>query len=200
MQSITDALSSRLTAEREIILQATTCPAPKGTNSNSLNSNSFIKGEYKGIIFIKFACRKDRDYAVENLIKANLNHSSQKIWVTSDRPIRLRCQLSCLFGIKRLLSSWQFSKASLWVDENDMTLYWNGDIVASTCIMNDRLQCSFGNGWKDYLMQGNIEEIYVKANESLQRSLIAQGKGKGKGKQNTEVQSSRVFGIHPSEY
>ena len=101
---------------------------------------------------------------------------------------------------KRLLISWQFAKASLWVDENDMALYWNGDEVISCKIDNDNLQCKFGESWKEYLQQGNIEELYAKANGSLQKSLMSQAKGKGKGKHNSGSGDGMMFGSHISEY
>ena len=129
-------------------------------------------------------------------------HGEQKIWINTDRPIQIRSQFSFLYGVKKFFVSWDFARRSLWVDESDHALYWNGDLVVSTSIVNEKLSCTFGPSWKDFLLQGNLEELYTKANNALQKSSILQSKGKGKGKTESmqSQQSSQVFDVDVTDY
>eukprot|EP00973_Karenia_brevis_P093485 12417521-Karenia_brevis.AAC.1 len=77
-------------------------------------------------------------------------------------------------------------------------LTWNGDLVANTYIDQGQLRTRFGETWEDFLKEGNLNEIYEKANQSLQRSLFAKSKGKGTGK--SKGGQCKVFGINAEDY
>ena len=85
---------------------------------------------------------------------------------------------------------------SLWVEESDRSLYWNGDLVVSTSVSSDKLVCSFGPTWQEFLQQDSkeAEDLHAKASLSLQRALLMKSKGKGKGKMNAAPIRKTVFG------
>eukprot|EP00973_Karenia_brevis_P013787 1871234-Karenia_brevis.AAC.1 len=73
-------------------------------------------------------------------------------------------------------------------------------MVARTSVDDGQLRIDFGATWEDYLSEGNLEEIYGRAQSSLQRSLTARSKGKAKGKGKGKTKSTQVFGIDAEDY
>eukprot|EP00973_Karenia_brevis_P039370 5436318-Karenia_brevis.AAC.1 len=68
--------------------------------------------------------------------------------------------------------AWEFPKGTLWVNEDDFTLYWHQVLVAFTHVHDGKLNVQFGNEWEEFFA-GNLEDIYGNANGSLQRGLTA---------------------------
>eukprot|EP00973_Karenia_brevis_P063164 8782509-Karenia_brevis.AAC.1 len=155
-------------------------------------------GEFKGLMWIKFASEELRNSVVRTLGPLRLQHGSSGIWINRDRPVEERCQMSYLYAIKKLMVTWEFAKGSLWVDENTRQLYWNEDVVTSTSVRDGELHVAFGSTWQDFLQEGNIDEIYDKANASLQKSLRIKSKGKGKGK--SKAKGSSTINIDWQDY
>ena len=185
-------------------VDAEACIKEKLHNLCAVQPEIYSKGDFRGMLFAKFRSTDARDHAVETLAKAKLHHGSRYIWINKARPAPIRCQFSLLYGVKKLLKSWMFSAGSLWVDEDDHALLWNGDPVVSTSIVNEKFSLAFGPAWKEFLLQGNLAEIYSTANSVLQKSIVVQreGKGEGKGKgKNVQIQSvPQVFGIDVEDY
>ena len=96
----------------------------------------YKKGEsFKGIVFAKFASQSDRDAVVQQFRTEKFEHADGvKIWSAPDRPLEIRAQTSFLFSLKKELIEWGFARASLWVDEENFVLVWNGDLVTQTQI------------------------------------------------------------------
>ena len=52
------------------------------------------------------------------------------------------------------------------------------------------LEFNFGEGWEEFLKEGNLIEIISKAKEMISRSRTASG-GKGKGKSKSKSKSKK---------
>ena len=166
-------------------------------------SSSYIKGtEFKGIVFLKFNSSVNRDYAIDQFQKAQLQFNSSRMWMSADKPIEVRIPLQILRNIRKELISWDFSASSLWVDESNVSLCWNGDYVMSVQVHNSSLQIAFGATWEEFLADSSLKELLHKGNASLQQSLIsrAKGKGLGKGKNKNQSVDHSVFGVKPEDY
>ena len=74
-----------------------------------------------------------------------------------DKLVEVRIQHAILFKIKKMLVDWQFSRASLWVDEQTCSLTWNGDLVMQTGINNDNLNVHFGETWESFLQEDHLQ-------------------------------------------
>ena len=144
----------------------------------------YCKGDFKGIIFMKFASQHERNQYIQAFAKQRLSHGSNRIWITADKPMELRVQHALLFKVKKLLIDWQFK--GLWVDEANNSLSWNGDLVMQINIHNNHLDLQYGDTWQAFLQQGNLDELINNAVSSLHNASIAKTKGKGKGKINHE--------------
>ena len=125
-----------------------------------------------------------------------LLHVCQRIFREAVVPIAIK---------NSLVEACDFTKNSLWVDDNDLALYWHGDLVASTRIDADVLQVAFGPTWPEYLEEINVTDLYAQSNEVLQMSLASRAKGKGKGKGKGEgkhdvAHPTQVFGVSMEDY
>eukprot|EP00973_Karenia_brevis_P006607 898000-Karenia_brevis.AAC.1 len=114
----------------------------------SCDPEVFCKGDFKGMIWLKFSSEDARNFVVQSIGKARLFHGDNAIWINKDRAIEERCQCSFLYAVKKLLVQWSFSKNSLWVDEDGMTLQWNDQMVASTHVIDGQLRIDFGDTWQ----------------------------------------------------
>ena len=126
--------------------------------------------------------RDKRKTIVNKFRQAAPYNDTRKIWITNDKPVTERVPSSILFGIKKELVEWGFAKGSLWVDEQEKSISWNGDLIMSVDCSNHELKIAYGDSWKEFLSSGSIDDMIQKGNHKLQRSNSAQSKGKGLGK------------------
>ena len=150
----------------------------------SVVPETYFKGVFKGIIFMKFPSQHDRDQCVSAFAQAQFHHGENRVWITADKPVETRVQHSVLFKIKKMLVDWQFSRTSLWVDEQACTLTWNGDLVMRSNVYNDHIDAQFGGTWQDFLAEGSLESIMSNAVSILHMASVAKSKGKAKGNLN----------------
>ena len=163
----------------------------------------YIKGnEFKGILFLKFSNTGMRDNAIHQFLNASTDFHGNRMWMAADKPIEVRVPMQILRNIRKELISWDFSSASLWIDENTSSLYWNGDFIMSTEVKNSSLQLAFGPTWQAFLADSRLKELVLQGNSSLQQSFLsrAKGKGQGKGKGKGKVDDHSVFGLKPEDY
>ena len=147
----------------------------------------FAKEDFKGILFAKFDSKDSRNRSVESFRKASLSRSGSKCWASEDAPIEERASKSFLFGIKNLLIQWGFGKFELWVDTKRFEIYLNDEFIASAATNpSANLEFKFGEGWEEYLKEGNLDEIVSKANNMISRS---RSHNPGKGKEKSKLKS-----------
>ena len=66
-------------------------------------SEVYCKGDYKGIVFAKFAAQVDRGEAWKALKKAALKEHGHEVWAKESLPVEVRAPKGLLFGLKYLL-------------------------------------------------------------------------------------------------
>ena len=67
---------------------------------------------------------------------ADLNFGGQKIWCAPSLPASIRIPQTFLFGLKRILSTWDFDKRSIYVDKDASKIYVAGNEVCSCVVKN----------------------------------------------------------------
>ena len=143
----------------------------------------YEKGDFNGIVFVKFACEADRNTAIPMLKKLKLQEDGAKIWAKADQQIEGRVETSVLFGIKYLLSSWGYPRNCCWVDMDAKTVECGDQIFATVSINDRQLNVSYGNewaAWGTFINEAALKDIITKAEEKLSQSS-SKGKSKGKG-------------------
>ena len=63
----------------------------------------YCKGDFKGILFIKFASAADIKKAGEIIREAKIHYDGNTIWAKVEQPLDVRVRESFLFGLKKKL-------------------------------------------------------------------------------------------------
>ena len=140
---------------------------------------TYTKGDFKGMLFCKYASKHDRDLVVEDLRPKHLACNGKNVWSKPDLPLNQRVSESVLFALKRLMVSWSYEKKSLWVDKDTNSLKIGGEIIMKVSVKDQTLAPSFGDGWYDHIRCDEFEQVINDADAKL-KSTPTKGLGKGK--------------------
>lgn len=152
--------------------------------------DTYIKGDFKGVLFAKFMSKGAHDVAVDLLRKAGCKEGGNDIWGKPDLPLADRCKSSFAFGLKYLLVQWGFEKKSLWASPEDGGLWVGDDLVASATMTGKIMDVKYGEGWEDYLNDSSypefkemVKRLATKLEQSPTKGLgkVTKGKGASKG-------------------
>ena len=101
----------------------------------------FFKGDkFEGVMFAKCSSSPHRDLVIST-VRNTPNAAAPKPWAKIDEPLDTRTAEAVLFGFKRLLVEWGYSKKSVWVDCESLTLKVAG---AELCIERGLVQWGVG--------------------------------------------------------
>ena len=150
-------------------------------------------------MFCKFASNEVRNAAVKSFSQEHFEFNGKRVWISHDKPFAMRAQLSVLFALKRQLVEWEIL-GKLWVDDDAMTLTWNGELVLSTDVSDSKLQVEFGDEWQEFLAPGNLQDVLQKARDSIERAAMFNTKGKGKGSGKGKACVDNFWGIGADNY
>ncbi len=81
------------------------------------------KGDFSGMLFIKFSTPERRDLAVSafRALKKNMD-KDDPTYMSPDRPIQVRVRNSFLFGLKQQLVKWDYAPQCIYVDMDAGTM------------------------------------------------------------------------------
>ena len=113
-------------------------------------TETYCKGDWKGLLFAKFPTKTERDTAVTKLRQARVEQAEgQTVWAKADKPLEKRVAATFLFGLKKtLVEKWGYSKTIVWVDEEKLTLKVRGELVVTVQVVQEAAG-SEGTGVKD---------------------------------------------------
>ena len=81
---------------------------------SALPEDYYCKGDFEGLIFLKFATNTDRDAAINVIKTANLKKGDHKIWAKPDQAFVERMNNAFLFGVKHLMvDGWGYDRKSV---------------------------------------------------------------------------------------
>jgi hypothetical protein len=151
-------------------------------NHAPLPIEHYCKGDFKGLLFLKFSSTAERDIAVKKIKDAKLKQGDQDIWAKADLPAKIRARQALLFGIKRIMMSWGvYAQGSIWVNIEKSCVMVGNETIITVSENGDELQEQITDGWNDEL---NCEEFHSLLSESKAKfklgGKIAKGIGKGK--------------------
>jgi hypothetical protein len=136
------------------------------------------RGDFKGVIFAKFATRSDRDEAVKLLKKEGLKEHGRDVWAKESLPIETRAPRTLLLGLKYLLKGWDIHAK---VDEGMTQLTVGVEKVLSVSISGNKLNIEWEEAWgawEELVNYQEVKDLIAKSTTMLER---ANGKAKGKG-------------------
>ena len=111
----------------------------------------YCKGDYSGIVFLKFESQTERDRALAVLNKVEKTGEFNDLWAEADQPSEVRAVQQVSFGAKWLLHKWDYVKSSMWVDEEAGVLWMGQDEVLRAFVSGAGLVVEYGSGWEEYL-------------------------------------------------
>ena len=152
-------------------------------NHGPKHTEYYCKGDWKGLLFIKFATKSDRDAAVIMIRTSKWKYGSNEVWAKADLPIETRVQQGVLFAIKKYMVSWGYAQKAVWVDTEKLILQIGTDIVIQVRIIDKNLDVQIQPGWE--LNGEEIAKIIDDAKQKLMKGMTPTkglGKGKEKGK------------------
>ena len=106
----------------------------------------FTNGDFKGLIWARFGSSADMLQAVEAVNSTRLPAGEKTMWANEDLPVEQRVPRAFLFGCKRLLAGWRYTRRLLVVGVESMELKINGQVVISARVDQDRLVAAYHGG------------------------------------------------------
>ena len=142
----------------------------------------YTKGEFQGILFLKFPSREDRDVAIESIKKANITHSGNKIWAKPDLALSVRMKQGFLCKMKNMMVGWGYDPKSLWVNVDEGSLQVGFDTVLTSKVEGTNFNVDFTSGdWRTEIMCEEFEKAREESEAELKkRQQPTKGLGKGK--------------------
>ena len=105
--------------------------------------HKFCKGDFRSILFAKFASKADRDTAVHVMQKARLQVASDRVWSKPDQPLEKRLKASTVLGAKHVMVQWGWAREDLWADTELGTLWLGNDqIIKDVYVKNMICVCA----------------------------------------------------------
>ena len=135
-----------------------------------------------GLLFCIFSNESDRDDAVMKMNNADLNFGGQKIWCAPGLPASIRIPKTFLFGLKRILSTWDFDKRSVYVDKDASKIYVAGNEVCSCVVKNAIMEITWTGKWKEWRDLHADADIRKLIQDCRTKLSTSKGGGKGKSK------------------
>lgn len=112
---------------------------------NGLNIKKYMdiyaKGQFKGLLFIKFGMQADRTNAIEKFRQAKLQYSGKMIWAKPEQAVDMRVCESYLFALKKILVSWGYtaSEVKVEIDTPCKFLQINGEKVVTITAKDNKI-------------------------------------------------------------
>ena len=107
------------------------------------------------------------------------------VWCKPDLPVHVRAPISFLFGLKKLLVSWEFNEKAIYVDESSSTMEICKVPILETSSQDGVLKLKWLNQkwqeWGDLHKSELFQELHKKCNTSLLAGFEQRSKGIGKG-------------------
>ena len=145
-----------------------------------------LADEFDGIIFARFTGAAARECAVSKLRGAKLECNGNNVWGNTDRPVSTRVPLKLLFGLKKLLVSWEYSKRKIRIGEDAMLLSFCEMPVISVCCKASKLELDWQSEewkrWEELHNDPAFKRLLAACSSILERAADKAGKGEGKGK------------------
>ena len=149
----------------------------------------YVKGDFRGIVFMKFVSEGERDEALRLMRAAKYKEGGKEVWVKPDKPLGVRTLRSLVFGTKFNLSEY-YDKSTIWADvdeaKNQAELWLGEEKVFAASVSEKKLQISYEPTWRDWLHDEGFPEfkqMVATLNHKLSKSgSPATGAAKGSGK------------------
>ena len=142
------------------------------------------EGSFNGVIFAKFASAVMRDQAVKSFNAMKINLMDKQAFMSPDLPMEVRMQRRVLFGLKKLLVEWQFSKGSVYVDTGNFTLLVEDVLVLKVSVQNFKVSMEWMDErwrtWPDLHDNHEFQVLVESTEENLAAAQVRKSKGKGK--------------------
>jgi hypothetical protein len=137
---------------------------------------------------VNISKRNEFVQSVENKAK-RLAGDGWKLWAKPDQPLDVRTSASVLYGLRKMLVSWGYSKACVKVDADTSTLKVAGQPIVKVVVNDFALTLEWEDGewesWGSLQSSGELAAVkqaaQTKLTEAKDRSTF-KGKGKRPGR------------------
>ena len=111
------------------------------------------------------------------------SRQSKQIWCKQDQPIQVRAPQRFLFDFKKPLVEWDFTKASIRIEEDSLTMKVGGESVLEVSLLDNKLSLNWvadeWKSWNELQESPELASLISKANSTLEQARSGKGKGKG---------------------
>ena len=111
----------------------------------------FTKGEFKGLVFLKFVSVSDRDRAIGRIKEARLTLEGKSIWIREEASIKIRAMEKFILGLRKQLISWGYGTKEVKadIDGHDKVLKVNGVCILEASVTQDgKLALKWAADWE----------------------------------------------------
>ena len=158
--------------------------------------DTYTKGDFRGIAFLKFLSTGDRDKAVNIFRKGSLREGGNNVWAKPDKVLSERILSSFVFGVKHMLREWGYESKAVWADPEEGKI-WVGDVVAVHGHVDEgKLSVDYGPGWKEWLTDPAFPEYTTHVAKLSSKLDNVPTKGGGKAAFKGKAKGGKGTGSH----
>ena len=174
---------------------------------------TYTKGDFRGILFVKFETQVQRNSAVRLLKNAGLNEGGKDVWAKPDQILHARLMSKFAHGMSYIIKKWGVDARCIWADPDEGKVYIyektdgpsrdaNKKLAISASIIDSKLFITYGNlpAWFSEITQSQTVQAYFENENypefqdlviSLNDKLANVSKGGGKNARKMYSKQSR---------
>ena len=140
---------------------------------------------FQGLLFARFSTPQQMECVVNAFTTKSLKLKENTVWSKPERPLVLRAPINFLFGLKKMLVKWGYTKKDIYVDEELRTLEICKTPVLEASAKEGSLNLDWivkdFEAWDELHNDSEFMELRKKFNDMLSSANEASKKGAGKG-------------------
>ena len=142
-------------------------------------TRTYVKGEFRGMLWMVFASQSQRDLVVEFLNKQKVAMTSRVIWVAPDLPLPMRVEKKFLFALKKLLLTWGWQGFETRVDISSRSLSIDGKVIVVVDAHDQQFDVRFADQWQDRLKDDALDKLFLDCQAMMIKRRVGKGFSKG---------------------
>ena len=139
----------------------------------------YVKGEFRGMLWMVFASQSQRDLVVGSLNKQKVAMTSRVVWVALDLPLPMRVEKKFLFTLKKLLLTWGWQGFETRVNISSRSLSIDSKLVVVVDAHDQQFDVRFADQWQDRLKYDALDKLFLDCQTMMIKRRVGKGFSKG---------------------
>ena len=140
---------------------------------------TYVKGEFRGMLWMAFESQSQHDLVVEALNKIKVAMTSRTVWIAPDLLLPMRVEKKFLFWLKRILLSWGWQGFETRIDIHARKLFIDNQLVVYVDAHDQQFDVRFASDWQARLKDDALDKLFEDCQSMMTKRRMGKGASKG---------------------